>query len=297
MIIAATTLLSIGSGAVDTGLNAYAARHFTAKHINWMHASYCLGATAGPLLVTAVIGTGLSWRWAYTYMAAAQAVLAVVFAATSRVWTTRQAAEPAKPARTTLESRLPALRLGAVWRGAATFTLQTGFESSTALWAFLFLTEGRGLAAAGAGVTVSAYWAALFVGRLILGSVAEQHGSHRVLAAGLAGITVGAVLVLLPAPAAVAVAGFIVIGLAAAPMFPLLTLTTRERVGAAHADQAIGIQVAAGSIGAATIPAVVGVLIGHVGTGALGPCLLVLALATAAGYAVAARRPVESQRT
>jgi hypothetical protein len=72
-------------------------------------------------------------------------------------------------------------------------------------------------------------------------------------------------------------------------MFPLLTLTTGERVGAEHADQAVGVQVAASAVGSATIPALVGVLIGHFSTGVLGPCLLVLAVGVGVAYTAARR--------
>lgn len=299
VIIAATTLLAAGSGAVDSGLNAYAARHFGARHINWMHASYGLGATVGPLLVTGMIGAGLSWRWAYASVAATQVLLAIAFAGTSRAWIARDTADRRVPSTSVRTDGSPwhTLRLAAVWRGASLFALQSGLEASTALWAFLFLTGGRGLAAAPAAATVSAYWAALCVGRLVLGPLAERYGSRPVLVVGVTGIGLGAVLVVLPAPAGVAVAGFVLIGLAAAPMFPLLTLTTRERVGATHADRAVGVQVAASSVAAATIPATIGVLIDHLGTLVLGPCLLALAAATAGVYATLAGRPVTSTRT
>jgi fucose permease len=287
MIIAATVLLAAGSGAIDSGLNTYAARHFNARYINWMHASYGLGATIGPLLVTATISAGLSWRWAYSSVAAVQAVIAVAFVRTSRAWATNIASDRTLSTRkvaTIGGSSRHILRVGAVWGGAGIFALQTGLESSTTLWAFLFLTDGRGLAAGPAALTVSAYWATLCIGRLVLGPVADRFGSRRVLTGGVTGITLSAVLVVLPAPTAVAVAGIILIGLSAAPMFPLLTLTTRERVGSEYADRAIGLQVAASSVGAATIPAIVGVVIGHFGTRAFGPCLLIVTLATSAAY-------------
>jgi fucose permease len=84
-----------------------------------------------------------------------------------------------------------------------------------------------------------------------------------------------------------------VLALGAAPLFPLLTLTTRDRVGAAHADQAVGVQVAASAVGAAAVPSLVGLLIGRYGAGVLGPCLLALAVGTAVAYAYAeaTRRP------
>jgi MFS family permease len=71
-----TVLFGLGFGAIDAVLNAHAAQHFGARDINWMHASYGLGATIGPLLVTALLSGGLGWRRAYGLMAVVQAALA-----------------------------------------------------------------------------------------------------------------------------------------------------------------------------------------------------------------------------
>ena len=46
-------LFGIGFGTLDSALNVHAASNFGAVDINWMHASYGLGATIGPLVVTA----------------------------------------------------------------------------------------------------------------------------------------------------------------------------------------------------------------------------------------------------
>jgi len=58
-----TVLVRARFGALDSAINAHAASHFGARDINWVHASYGLGATVGPLATTAVLGAGLSWRW------------------------------------------------------------------------------------------------------------------------------------------------------------------------------------------------------------------------------------------
>jgi hypothetical protein len=57
-----TVLFGLGFGVLDASLNAHAARHFGARDINWMHASYGLGATIGPVLVTALLSAGRGWR-------------------------------------------------------------------------------------------------------------------------------------------------------------------------------------------------------------------------------------------
>jgi fucose permease len=263
--------------------------------MNWLHAFFGLGVAIGPLIMTTVIASGLAWRWGYGVVATAQAVLALAFAGTAGWWQDRHpggAADAAGHKATAGSRPLPVretLALPAVWFGALTFAVYVAIEMSAGLWAFLLLTEGRRLPAMVAGLCVSGYWASLFVGRVVQGFVAERLGSHRVLVGSLAGVAAGALLVALPAPGWVAVAGLAVIGFGAAPVFPLLTLTTADRVGAAHADRAIGLQVGTAGLGGAAIPAAIGLLLSRIDVEALGPALVVLALAMIALYAAAAR--------
>ena len=65
------------------------------------------------------------------------------------------------------------------------------------------------------------------------------------LRASLVGMAVGAALIAVPGRPCWRCSAWCVVGFAAAPVFPLLTLTTAERVGAAHADRAIGLQIGA----------------------------------------------------
>ncbi|MFI2648291.1 MFS transporter [Micromonospora fulviviridis] len=297
-------VLGLGSGAIDAGLNAYAAAAFGPRHMNWMHAFFGLGVAIGPLIMTAVLGAGLSWRWGYAVVAAAQLALATAFALTVRLWRGGPPAGatrppdpiapqvvPGEPAGAARRNSIGAtLRLPAVWLGGAAFAIYVAIEVSTGLWAFLLLTEGRGLAAAVAGLCVSGYWGSLFVGRVVQGVVAERLGTARVLRGSLLGMAGGAVLIALPAPGWVTVAGLLVVGFAAAPVFPLLTLTTAERVGRDHADRTIGLQIGAAGLGAALVPAAVGVLLARVSVAALGPTLVVLAVTLIALYAVGDRR-------
>ncbi|MCO1599281.1 MFS transporter [Micromonospora sp. RHAY321] len=298
VLVGCALLLGLGSGAIDSGLNAYAAGAFGPRHMNWMHAFFGLGVAIGPLIMTGALSAGLSWRWGYGIMAAAQFAVATAFALTVRAW---QRGVPASsdPGAVVGASASPAvrvpiratLRLPAVWSGALAFALYVAIEVSAGLWAFLLLTEGRGLSAAVAGGCVSAYWGSLFVGRVVQGVVAERLGGALVLRVSLAGMAVGAALIAVPGPAVLAVLGLLVVGFAAAPVFPLLTLTTVDRVGAAHADRAIGLQIGAAGVGAALVPAGLGILIGNTTVQVLGSALVVLALALIGLYELGSRRP------
>ncbi|MFF0152146.1 MFS transporter [Micromonospora sp. NPDC005203] len=298
VLVGCALLLGLGSGAVDSGLNAYAAGVFGPRHMNWLHAFFGLGVAIGPLIMTGALSAGLSWRWGYGTVAAAQFALAIAFALTVRAWRrdspATAGAAGAAGAAPAAAVRVPigaTLRLPAVWSGTLAFALYVALEVSAGLWAFLLLTEGRGLGAAVAGGCVSAYWGSLFVGRVVQGVVAERLGATLVLRVSLVGMAVGAGLIAAPGPAALAVLGLVVVGFAAAPVFPLLTLTTADRVGAAHADRAIGLQIGASGIGAALAPAGLGVLIGNTSVQVLGSALVVLALALIALYEWGARRP------
>ena len=292
-----TVLFGLGFGAIDAALNAHAARHFGARDINWMHASYGLGATIGPLLVTAMLSGGLGWRRAYGLMALVQAVLACVFTVARRGWRESarvpvpRADEPG-PADETARRTPPA----AVALTSLTFTaVETGIESGAGIWGYVFLTVGRGLPAGTAGVAVSAYWAMMFAGRVVLGPVAERLGPARVLAAAVAGIPAGAALMTVPGPGLLAVIGLMTLGLAAAPVFPLLTLMTPQWAGiTTGVTRMVSLQVAASAIGSAALPAALGLAIGAVNARILAPSLLVLGLAMGGLYVFGSRwsRPV-----
>jgi fucose permease len=282
LIAVGSAVFSAGFGAIDAALNAYAAGHFGARQINWMHAAFGLGATIGPLLVTGLLGAGAGWRFAVAVMAAVIGVITVVLAACRRAWdesTPRLRQECRQSA-----SRGPRRRTRDVLSGVVFTAVETGVESTAGIWGYVFLTSGRGLSDTVAGVAVSAYWVMMFAGRALLGPVAERAGASRVLAAAVAGIPVGALLMAVPAPSFLAVAGMLFLGLAAAPVFPLITLTTADRVGAGSATAAVGLQVAASAVGSAALPSAVGLAIGAAGARSLGPALLVLGLAMCAVY-------------
>ncbi|MEV0718895.1 MFS transporter [Asanoa sp. NPDC050611] len=302
-------LAGFGGGAIDSGLNAYAAAAFGAKHMNWLHAFFGLGVAIGPLIMTAVItGAGMSWRWGYAIVATAQACLALAFFVTVRNWT-RHAPAPADPApavepaitggdaiatkvRTEPATKVrtrETLAMPAVWLGVLAFAVYVAVEMGAGLWAFLLLTESRGVSAGIAGLCVSLYWGMLFVGRVVQGVASERVDPTKILVGSLFGMAGGALLVALPLGAWAAILGLAVIGFAAAPVFPLLTLTTADRVGAAHADRAIGMQIGGAGLGGALIPSGIGLLLGHFGAGALGTCLLILSVLLIAFYAAATR--------
>lgn len=286
LIAVGSAVFSIGFGAVDAALNVYAAAHFGPKAINWMHASYGLGATLGPLLVTALLAAGAGWRAALSSMAALVAATAVVAAVARHSWNV----PPASPSVTERVSHAP--RRPAILPSVLFTAVETGVESAAGIWGYAFLTSGRGLSPVAAGIVVSAYWAMMFVGRMLLGPVAQRAGAAHVLALAVVGVPCGALLMALPLPGGFAIAGMAVLGLAGAPVFPLITLVTGGSDGGNQdggAATAVGLQVAASAVGSVALPSGVGLAVGAFGGSAVGPSLLRLSLAMCAVYWAALR--------
>lgn len=289
LIAIGSAVFSTGFGAIDAALNAYAAGHFGARQVTWMHAGYGLGATLGPLLVTALLAAGAGWRWTMAAMSFAVAAITVMLAAARHRWKVPAAPAAAKENAASAERSGPSPRRHAILAGVVFTGVETGVESAAGIWGYVFLTSGRGLPAAAAGIAVSAYWLMMFAGRAVLGPVAERAGASRVLALAVAGVPAGALLMAVPGPGLVAVAGMMLLGLAAAPVFPLLTLTTADRSGEGGATAAVGLQMAASAVGSFALPAGIGLVIGAVSARALGPALLALALAMCGVYWLAVR--------
>ena len=63
VMLACGLLAGLGAGAIDAGINAYTAAHFAPRVMSWLHGSWGLGAALGPLIMTAVLASGLAWRW------------------------------------------------------------------------------------------------------------------------------------------------------------------------------------------------------------------------------------------
>lgn len=272
-MVGAGVLAGLGAGAIDGAINAFAAVRFPARRLSWLHAAYGVGAMMGPLLMTAVLASGRSWRAGYAILAAALAAMMVAFVLTRRLWdvSARPGAEQAEAG-----ARSPAatLRRPLVWLNAALFFVYTGIEVVAGQWTYSLFTEGRGMAPAVAGLWAAGYWGALTAGRVAFGWLAGAIPAATLLRVAIATAPVAALALWLAPGAWSGGAGLLALGLALAPMYPLLVAETPGRVGASDTANAIGFQVAASYLGATALPTLAGVLAHRQGLQVIAPFLL-----------------------
>jgi fucose permease len=276
-IVAAGVVAGLGAGAIDAGMNAFAAAHFSPRRVNWLHAAYGAGAMLGPLSMTATLSAGFSWRIGYALIGLALCGTAVCFWRTIDRWTVTSA-EAAPTGGAPAGGLRDALRCPGVWLNVLVFFGYTGLEVSAGQWTYSLFTEERGIAPAVAGVAVASYWGSLTVGRLVAGVLTRRVAVERLLRAGLVGALLGALVIWRADGPEAAVAGAAILGFSLAPIFPLLIVTTPRRVGVALSSQAIGLQVGAAYLGTAALPGLAGVLARHAGLDVIGPFLVIGAL-------------------
>lgn len=316
-MVAFGLLLGLGSGTVDAGLNTYVAENYEARHMNWLHACFGIGVTFGPLIMTATLNAGQSWRWGYLIVVILQGALATVYGLTRRQWQTaavscrsgdRQETSGDRQEREGRGARaegrggvaaknaptLDSLQQPAVWLGIVLFILHPGIEFVAGQWSYTLFTEGRAVAPTTASLWLSVYWASLTAGRLVLGSVADRIGVERLLRLCMLGILMGSALIWWNVSQLVSFLGLAVIGFGVAPLFPSMISRTPRWTGATHAANAIGFQVAAASVGIAVLPGLAGVLARWLSLEVIGPLLVVTTLVMMVLFEVLAHRRAET---
>src|SRR5207237_10856697 len=120
LMLALGVVLGLGAGAIDAGLNTYAALHLGPRALNWLHACYGAGAATGPMIMTAVMHAGHPWQRGYMIVGGAQLALAGAFAMTAGWWPktggTSEGSEDATPApmRATLREPAESVRIATI---------------------------------------------------------------------------------------------------------------------------------------------------------------------------------------
>lgn len=263
MMVVLGVFAGLGAGAIDAGLNTYVASHFGEGTMQGLHASWGVGITLGPIIMTFGLATLDTWRFGYQVVGLFQLALAACFVMTLALWSRNDGPTDGESAKKLTDYKTPmteTLRRPRVWLSAMLFFLYVGAEGGLGIWTYSLLTESRGIDTKLAGFFAGSYWFTFTIGRIVAGLFTRRIGINNLVAGGLIGALLGAgLLIWNPAPAGnlIAVA---VIGLSIAPIFPAMMSGTRARVGDHHAANTIGMQMAATGCGTALIPGAMGVL-------------------------------------
>ena len=265
-VLAAVAAFGLARGVIDSAVNAASAGRI--RELGWLHAGWAVGGTLGPLLVAATV-TGSQWRGAV-------AVITVLSAAvTIGAFLVSEPGVVAAEQRN--RERSASAPIAVTLLVAGVFALYTAAEAGPVVWGYTYLVDERHLDATAAAFGIASLWLALVAGRVALGAAGHRVDEMKLLTWCCA-VLIAALMVLWLAPTAVAVIALPLIGLASAPVFPLLINRTPAMVGPAATARVVGIAVAAAAVGGPVAVFVEGRIADAVGVWAIAPCLVIAAV-------------------
>jgi len=279
-MVAAYVVLGAGNGTVDSVGNAWTALARGPRAMGLVHAAFGLGATVGPLLSAGMISAGASWRWPFVVLVAGQLVALGLVVRSRQGFDLAPRHQPVSAGQAeTPEPPRRLLPLMLVW-----FAMYVGVEVAIGQWTFTLLTEERGVSNTTAGVLVAAYWGGLTLGRLGLGVVGHLLQAERLMTAATM-LAIVAVGLLWFDPGGAGAAALPLIGLAFAPMFPVMVNRTPVYLGPDRSNRAVGYQLASSSLGFVTTPLLIGLLADRHGVGVAPPVSFAAMILLAAVWA------------
>jgi MFS family permease len=260
--------MGVGAGAVDVAMNNFAAIYLESKHTNWLHASWGIGATLSPAILSCSIMFGNSWRGAYEIVAILLAIVFVLILISLPLWRKIETSNIAQDSASLQNASTPktsalslreALRVPGMKLSFLTFFFYSALEISTGLWCGTYLTACGFKPETGA-LCVSLMFASVMIGRIVSGFFAIKFTDHRLIYAGIFIVAIGCLVLSLPLPLWMLPVCICLLGLGCAPVYPSLIHATPARFGEDLSSQAISIQLAGSYVGSILMPPAFGLI-------------------------------------
>lgn len=253
--------LGVGAGAVDAALNNFVALNYKAKHMNYLHSFWGVGATAGPLLMANYLELKEGWRDGYITIVMVQFLLVILLFTALPLWK-KFVINPVGSDKTgaSLVTNTTALKMKGVSLQLALFFSYCAIETSTGLWAASYLTTERNILPVNAAFWVAMYYLGITAGRFTCGVIAESVAEETLIRSGVVIILFGCILLAVPFSDELAKVGLILIGLGCAPIFPNTIQMTPKRFGSSASQAIIGLSMATAYVGIMLVPPMLGAM-------------------------------------
>ncbi|MGN1115457.1 MAG: MFS transporter, partial [Candidatus Ornithomonoglobus sp.] len=265
----------LGAGAVDAALNNYVALHYSSRHMSWLHAFWGVGVSVSPYVMSCCLSRQLGWHMGYRSISVIQLVLTALLFLSLPLWHGREKRTDAEGETVTIGR---VLKIKGVPFVLIAFFFFCALESTAGLWASSYLTDARGVDAVTAARFAALFYIGETAGRFLNGFAADRFGDKAMIRTGILIMLAGIAMLIAPTGSEIpALAGLIVVGLGAAPVYPCIIHSTPSSFGRENSQALVGIQMASAYCGTTLMPPAFGLIAQHI-TIALYPfCLAVFA--------------------
>ncbi|MBD2445737.1 MFS transporter [Nostoc sp. FACHB-152] len=256
IMVAAGTILGLGIGLIDAGINTYIVQDSrSANLIGSLHGFYGIGALSGPAIATTLLAIGMNWRQVYWVLAGIVSLLIVSVLGVIIYNYTPMTVKVSASNTNAWENLGRSLKTPIVLLTGLLLAVYVGTEASIGNWAYTVQSVARSTPTLIAGYSVSAYWFGLTLGRFILGYFLQRLGGVRTITMSLSLVIIGLLawwqlpdqLISLP-----------LIGFGLAAIFPATIWLIPQRLPDTLVPAAVSFATSVASIGAALIPTATG---------------------------------------
>ncbi|MFW0895615.1 MFS transporter [Gardnerella sp. Marseille-Q9179] len=275
----------LGAGGVDAALNNYVAVHYESWHMSWLHCMWGIGASAGPYVMGFALSHGQRWPAGYQYIAVIQIALTLVLLMSLPLWkNNNKKAGPhnlteVKKQSSGMLSYKEVLRIPGAKNILIMFFCYCALEQTAGLWASSYMVLHGGVSRIVAAGWASLFYVGITVGRFVSGFLTMRFNDATMIRIGQCVMLVGILVLLLPLPNHIElIAGFVIIGLGCAPVYPCIIHSTPHYFGADKSQAIVGMQMASAYIGSMVMPAIFGIIAQNVSM-ILLPAYLIILLA------------------
>ena len=225
-----------------------------------------IGASVGPYVMGAALTSGKNWNQGYRVIGSMQTVLVLILLISLPLWKkgSSDSENDETSQRKTPLSLKEIFSLPGAKYAMFCFFAYCALEQTTGLWASSYLVLSKGIDAGTAARFASLFFIGITVGRAINGFLSIRLSDEQMVRLGQGLTFIGILCVLLPLGTAVALAGFIIIGLGCAPVYPSLLHATPDHFGASNSQAIMGVQMACAYIGTSVMPPIFGWIAGHI---------------------------------
>ena len=241
--------LGLGPGFIDVALNNYVALHYKARHMNWIHCFWGIGASLGPWIMSFYLANDNSWNAGYRAIGIILCCLAAMLLITLPVWTKNKQQVSGKEKSAQKTRNLELLKLRGVKNTLVVFLCFILFEMVIVLFASSFLVTEKYLLPETAARCMSLFYAGVTAGRFLFGFLTIKLNDRQIVRIGYCIFAFGILALLLSADNFALLACFFILGFGNAPIFPCLLHETPGNFGSENSQAIMGLQIAAATIG------------------------------------------------
>lgn len=212
------------------------------------------------------LASGSSWNSGYGIISLLQVGLTAILVCSLPLWQKRPAETGQQADGGKDRQILPLrelIRLPGVLEVMICYFCYCSVENSAMLWASSYLHLEEGVALETASAMTGMFCLGIALGRGINGFIAMRLSDKQMVRMGLCILSAGVFVLFLPAGSDAAVAGFVLIGLGCAPVYPCLMHATPAHFGIERSQAVIGLQMAAAHLGVCVMPPLFGVIARH----------------------------------